>query len=112
MTPIDLTPLVDQVVLPILAPVLVVAITWAAKRVADFFHIQLQDSQRRMLESAMQSALAFAEAEIRGRTVQVSASDKVAVAVDYLLPKVPAALASLGIDKDHLADMLKARLAQ
>lgn len=109
MTTIDLSPLVNGVILPLLAPVLLAVVTWAATKVAALAHIQIQDSQRDVLTAAVNNGLAFAEQKLAGYE-HVSADDKVAAAVNYILPKVPDALKGLGVTPEHLAQLVTARL--
>lgn len=106
---IDLAPIVNGVIVPLLTPALIAAITWAAARIGKLAHIQLQDSQRALLATAIDNAIAYAEQLLAGKA-QVQASDKVATAVNYLLPKAPEALKSLGVTPEHLAQMVTAKL--
>lgn len=107
---IDLSPLINGVILPLLTPVLLAVATWAATKVAAYAHFQIQDGQRALLSSAIDNAIAYAEQLLAGKE-SVTANDKVATAVNYLLPKVPDALKSLGVTPEHLAQIITAKLA-
>lgn len=109
MTTIDLSPIVDGVLIPLLTPVLLAVVTWAATKVAALAHIQIGAAQRTVLESAINNGIAYAEKTMAPR-LGVTADDKVAAAVNYILPKVPDALKGLGVTPDHLAQLVTARL--
>lgn len=109
MTTIDLAPLVNGIVIPLLTPVLLAVIMWVATKVAALAHIQIQDSQRDVLTAAVNNGIAYAERVLAPR-LGITADDKVATAVNYILPKIPDALKGLGITPDHLAQLVTARL--
>lgn len=106
---LDLAPLVNTVIIPLLAPTLMACAAWAAAKLASYAHVQLQDSQRALLNAAITNALNYAEHQLAGHET-VTVSEKVATAVAYLQPKIPGALKSLGVTPDHLADLVIARL--
>lgn len=106
---IDLSPLINGVIIPLLTPILIALVGWAATKVAALAHIQIQDSQRAVIGDAVTNGLAFAEQKLAPYE-QVTADQKVAAAVNYILPKVPDALKSLGITPQHLMDLVTARL--
>jgi hypothetical protein len=110
MTPIDLTPLVDQVLVPIVSTVLVGVATWALTKVAAYAHFQISDGQRKVVADAITNGIAYAEKQLAGNGVIVSADAKVAAAVNYVLPKVPGALKALGVTPEHLAQIIAAKL--
>ncbi len=109
MSMIDLAPLVNQVVIPIITPVLLGVATWALTRVAKYAHFQVQDSQRKLVLDVVDNAVAYAEKMLAGKA-SVTVNDKVATAVNYILPKVPDALKAVGITPEHLAQIVTARL--
>lgn len=106
---IDLSPLVNQVVIPLLTPVLIGVATWALTRVAAYAHFQIQDGQRQLIATVVDNGVAYAEQLLAGKET-VTASDKVATALNYVLPKVPGALKSMGVTPEHLAQMVTAKL--
>lgn len=108
-TILDLHPIVDQIVLPLLEPVVGAIAAWALIKVAGFAHIQIQDSQRAVLEQAIANGLNYVDQKLAGKE-QVTVDDRVAGVVNYVAPKIPGALASLGITGPHLADLVTARL--
>lgn len=111
MTPttIDLAPLVNGVLIPLLAPALLGVLTWAGARLSLLLHIKLQDSQRAVLSAAVTNAIAYAQQRLAARET-VLVSDQVATAVNYILPKIPGALKSLGVTPQHLAELVTAQL--
>ncbi len=106
---VDLAPVINQVVLPLATTGLIACASWAAARVARLAHIQLQDSQRRVLSAAITNGLAYAETLLAGKE-GVTVNDKVATALNYVLPKVPGALKSLNVTPEHLAQVITAQL--
>ena len=110
MTTIDLVPIINQVVVPILSAVLLAVLAWAAQRIAVFFHIKIQDSQRAVLSAAVSNGIAYAGHALAGRE-NITVSDTAAAAVEYVLPKVPGALKALGVTPDHLSQLVTAQLA-
>lgn len=109
MTAIDLAPLVNGVVIPLITPVLLAVATWALTKVAGYAHFQIQDGQRRVVSDAIDHGIAYAQKALASHET-VNADATVAAAVNYILPKVPGALASLGVTGDHLAQLVTARL--
>lgn len=109
MTTIDLTPLVNGVLIPLFTPVLLSVLIWAATKIAGLAHMQIQSAQRDVLSAAIVNGIAYAEKTLAPH-LGVTADDKVAAAVNYILPKVPDALKGLGVTPDHLADLVTARL--
>lgn len=107
---IDLSPIVSGVIVPLITPVVLALAAYALKRVASLAHISIQDSQRKVVEGAIQNGIKFAVSKLG--PVNVAASDQVTAAVNYILPKVPGALNGLGITPDHLTEMVQARLPQ
>jgi len=107
---IDLAPLIDGVVAPILSAVLMALASWALVKIAGLLHIQISDSQRNVVLNAIPHALTFAEQKLLAKGATFTASEQVAEALNYLAPKVSGALAWLGITPEHLAEMVTARL--
>jgi hypothetical protein len=106
---VDLAPLVNGVLFPLVSGGLVAVVGWAVKKAGDYFHFQVQAGQRQLLETAIGNGIAFAEKALASHE-SVSVDARVAVAAQYVLPKVPGALASLGITPQHLEQLITARL--
>jgi hypothetical protein len=107
---IDLSPIVNGVVIPLLTPLLLVFATWALNKVAAYAHFQIQDGQRQVVGDAIANGLAYAEQKLAPYE-NVTADQKVAAAVNYVLPKVPGALKTLGVTPEHLAQLVTAKLS-
>ena len=108
---IDLAPLVNQVVIPLALPVLTAAGSWAAIKVAGFFHIQIQDSQRALVDDVIYRAIRYASAKVAPTELQVTTGNQMTdVAATYVTQHVPGALRSLGVTPDALRRMVEARL--
>ena len=111
---VDLTPLVTQVLAPLAVAVLTPLISWVCWKVLELLHIKVDQAQAQTLETAIQSGINFAisKAEELGAPyskVQVK-SFVVKTAANYVLPKVPSALAKLGITPEGLEQRIEARL--
>jgi hypothetical protein len=111
---IDLRPLFDQVVFPIVGTVLTGFAAWAVAKISKLAHIQLTQAQARTLEGAMQNGINFAlqraqaAADAHGQVT--TKQEIVALAVNYVVPKVPQAMNSLGVSNQGLAERIEARL--
>lgn len=113
MNTIDLKPLL-AVLIQFGAVILTVALSWAVKRAADYFHVAKDSELRKVVSGAIDNGIAFAvakakEAEARGAVIHTK-DEMVANAANYVLPKVPAALNSLGVTPEHLAEIITAKL--
>ena len=106
---IDLAPIVDGVIFPVLQSVLLAAVSWAVYKVAAYAHFQVTDGQRAFLISAVDNAIAFAQQKLAGHET-ITAPQQVAEALNYLLPKVPGTLKALNVTPGHLQDIITARL--
>lgn len=109
MVSIDLSPVVNGVIVPLLTPILLAVATWAISRIAKYAHFQIQDGQRQVVADAITSGIAYAQKTL-GPLEIVSADARIATAVSYVLPKVPDALKSLGVTPAHLAQIVAAKL--
>lgn len=108
---VDLSPLVNQVLIPLIETGLSAVAGWVLMKVGAYFHFQIQDGQRKVVNDAIDNGVALAQASLAGgETIHVD--EKVAAVVDYVAPKVPGAMKALGITPDHLADIAKAKLVQ
>lgn len=106
MTTIDLAPLYADVA-PLLVAVLVALASWALHRIAQKFHIDALDSHRDVLASAITSGVALA---VKQLPQGASVDSKIAVAVNYITPKVPDALKALKVTPENLASIIAAKL--
>lgn len=113
MNTIDLKPLLD-VLIQFGALILTGVLAWAVKRAADYFHVAKDSELRTVVSGAIDNGIAFAvakakDAEARGATIHTK-DQMIANAANYVLPKVPDALAKLGVTPDHLAEIITAKL--
>ena len=111
--PIDLAPLVNGILVPILTPLIGAALLWVIYKVAAVFHFVLQDGQRSLLDRAIANGLNWAAQKASTTPMVVSAQPGVVADVaSYLGKTAPGALKSLGLDKDSeaLAAAITARL--
>jgi hypothetical protein len=116
---VDLRPLIDGVVFPILQAVLVPiaggAATWAMVHLGKAAHVQVTQHQMATVEAAMNNgikwALSRAQTAADQNAVVTPKEAIIAMAANYALPKIPTALSSLGITPQGLAERIEARLA-
>lgn len=108
---IDLSPILNGVIFPLLAPMLMALAGLALAKVAQVAHFQLSDGQRALVLGAIDNAIAFAEQKLSPGAV-VTVDQKVAAAVNYLLPKIPQALNFLKISPAQLGEIVAARIPQ
>ena len=115
---IDLRPLFDSVVFPILQAVLVPiaggAATWAMVHLGRAAKVQVTQHQMATVEAAMNNGIKWAMSKAQTAADQhavITPKDAiVAMAANYALPKIPTALSSLGITPQGLAERIEARL--
>jgi len=108
---IDLAPLVNQVVIPLAVPVLTAAGSWVAYKVAAFFHVRIQDSQRDLINAVIYRGIAYASTKVPS-SIPVTAGGGVKdLAATYVIDHIPGALRSLGITPASLGTMVESRLA-
>lgn len=117
-TAVDLRPFMDGVVFPMLEAVLTPLVTgaagWALYHLGKLAHVTVTQAQSLAVENAMQKGLTYAlsvahkDADDRGMITPKDAL--VANAANYVLPKIPAYLAALGITPQGLAERIEARL--
>jgi len=117
-TVVNLAPVVDQVVLPLIMTVLTGLVSyfvpWLINAATTYFKIKVSAQQGLVIENAMQNGINLAIHKL-GVTLDANASvdvknQAVAVALDYALPKVRAEMASIGMDPATLAQRILARL--
>lgn len=114
MTLIDLKPLIDEVLFPLLATAITPFVAWAVYKAGQLLHVQLTAAQTQTLETAMQNGINFALSQAQtyadAHGIVPTKSDLIATATNYVLPKVPDALAKLGISPAGVAQRIEARL--
>jgi hypothetical protein len=108
---IDFAPIVDQVVLPILAPIVIAAAGLAAKRIADFAHVQLSAADLATFDGVVARGVALAQSDIDGSPILVSGPAMVANVVGYANETAPALVKRLGVSPAALGQAVAARIA-
>ena len=103
---IDLTPLYAELI-PFVVAVVGVLLSWALHKIAVKYHLDALDSHRDVVINAVDNAISYA---VKKLPATASANDKIAAAVNYVLPKVPEALSALKVTPDSLAQIVAARL--
>jgi len=106
---VDLAPIVNQVVIPVLTPLLGAGALWVLNKAAKLLHVNIQAQQRVVLETAISNGIAYAD-QVLAAHETVQTSDRVAQALNYVLPKVPVAMKDLGVTPAQLGDLILARL--
>ena len=118
MTTVNLAPLVDQVLVPLLLTVLTGFASWAVAQmsaaVTRWFHVKVSAQQAQVIENAIQNGINLAVHKVgvtldAHSTVDVK-NQAVAVALGYALPKVTEEMAAVGISPETLAERILARL--
>lgn len=106
---VDLSPIITQLVLPLVGAVATGLAGLLMAKLAAVAHITVQDSQRQVVNDAITNGIALAQKKLApGEVLNVDAA--VAQVLNYVIPKVPDALKALNVDPDHLADVVKAKL--
>ena len=101
---IDLSPIVNGVIVPLLTPILAAALLWLVYKVAALFHIKIQDSQRTLLETAIANGINFAQNKVASLPETVAVTNPVvAQAAAYVIKTAPDALKALGLQNDSAA---------
>lgn len=109
--PVDLNPIVDQVILPALVPIVGAAITWAALKIAQLAHLPVSAASREVLASAINNGLAAVEKDENGKIPPVQAPQAVAKVVSYVNTTVPGALKTLGVSPAALGAVIATKIA-
>ena len=112
---IDLRPLIDKILVPIVLPLLSSLGVWGLWKLIALTGLKIDDTQRAVVQSGLQYAINYASTKIASSTpdkipVNVK-SAVVAEAAQYALAHIPDALAHFAIDPAKLATMIEARLA-
>jgi hypothetical protein len=112
---------VKDLVITYVIPALGIAITGllsvAVQRLWAWLGIKMDDSARAVLDAATSRGIAFAEHALDAKIASLPKSIDVrnavaAEAINYVAPKVPDALARLGITPEQLADRVTATVTQ
>lgn len=111
-TAVDLGPLINGIVVPLLAPILGAAALWLAYRLQSVFHLHVLDGRRALLETAINNGIALVAAQLQRRTLSVNVPDHVASVVGYAAATVPGAIKKLGIDPAQLGQKVAAEIAK
>lgn len=109
---IDLRPLLNEIVLPLVGAAALWLATWLATRIAGWLKISRDDRVRAYLEKALLLAIDYGKSRLEQGgplTFQVK-SQIVAAAANYAVEHVPGALKHFGVDQEGLRRMLAARL--
>lgn len=115
---IDLRPIIDGVVFPVITAVVVPLVAGYAaltlRRIAAYFHLQVTAQAGAVVEAAIANGatLAIARAQQRADSLGVVTTKNavVAEAVNYALPKIAAEMKTAGITPDSIAERVEARL--
>jgi hypothetical protein len=112
-TPIDLSPIVNGIIVPLLTPVLGAAFLWVAYKVSSLFHFHIQQGQRALLEKAISNGLNYASMKLGETPMTLSThSAAISTVASYVNKAAPGAVKALGLDKasGSLAAAIIARL--
>jgi hypothetical protein len=107
---IDFAPIVDQVVLPILAPIVIAAAGLAAKRIADLAHVQLSAADLATFDGVVARGVALAQSDIDGSPILIKGPAMVANVVGYANETAPDLVKRLG-GSAALGTAIAARIA-
>lgn len=112
VSPIDLGPIVNQIVVPLVTPILVAGFTWIVYRVQSLLHAHILDGHRAVLETAIQNGIKLATSRVPPTLLVSSKNQIVSEALAYVNTVAPQAVAKLGLakDADALAAAIEARL--
>lgn len=111
---IDLSPLIDQVVIPTLSAVLIGLATWVARWAIAFFKVKITAQQGATVDAALANGINLAVHQLQvpldaNSSVEVK-NQAVAIAANYAIPKIAAETKALGITPDSIAQRIEARL--
>lgn len=111
-TTVDLSPLLANVVYPILSALVLALGGWAVQKFAAMVGLKNTQALQSTVESALQNALAYGQSKVADVPLTIDVKNQiVANAANYATAHVPDALSKLGITKDQLVQKLQARLA-
>ena len=114
-TTVDISPLINQVLIPFAVALGSVLAAWIAAKVAALLGIKRDDALAAKLEEAMKNGLALAQARLEERIgagpINIETkSQLVATAATYARDHVPGTLKALGVTPAALQEKLEARL--
>lgn len=108
---IDLSPIVNGIIIPILMPLVLALAGWATTRILDALKVSRDSALRARLISAVDNAIAYASNKAAAQGITITADQKVADAIAYLEPKLSDTIKKLKVG-NHLQDLVMARLPQ
>jgi hypothetical protein len=108
---IDLSPIINQIVIPVLTPLILALASLAVTRILDALKVSRDSALRTRLISAVDNAIAYASNKAAAQGITISADQKVADAIAYLEPKLSDTIKKLKVG-DHLEQLVMARLPQ
>ena len=111
MMTIDLAPTINNVIIPILTPIVLALAGWAAQRLATFLGLKNDDKRRLVLvhvaDQAAQAAINIAQEH----PMKFETRDaRVAKAVDFINTNAPDAVKALGLTPEAVENLVHARL--
>lgn len=107
---IDLTPLAEQAV-NLAGAVFLALASWVAYKAKAYVGEKYADQIRGYLQDAVAMGVSYAINKVRDEKLSVNVKDQmVALAVSYVLARVPDALKQFGITEDGVKAMVEARL--
>lgn len=109
---VDLTPLLDTG-LQLIAGVLMAFLTWVAAKAKQKFDVDIDTAKGGIVDHAIDKGVDYARGMIVGTDGRVDIHVKnamVALAVKYVMGKVPETLEHFGIDEHSLTERVLARL--
>lgn len=114
-TTVDISPLINQVLIPFAVALGSVLAAWIAAKVAALLGIKREDALAAKLEEAMKNGLALAQARLEERLgagpINIETKHQlVATAATYARDHVPGTLKALGVTPSALQEKLEARL--
>lgn len=112
---INMRPLINEVVVPILAGLLGLLATWISTRLVGVLKLEHDDALRGIIENGMQKGIAYALSKLDDATKSMPLSFEVrskivADAANYVIGATPDALKKLGVTKDAIERAVAARL--
>jgi hypothetical protein len=112
-TRIDFSPLIGEVLVPMLVALGGVLATWLTARLATWFKIADDAKIRELLESAIENGIALALSRLGNVSASIEVRNQaVADAANYVIRATPDALKRFNVDPQALAEKIEARLAK
>lgn len=113
MATLDLAPLVNQVIVPLLTPILAAGLMWIGYRVQALFHVNILAGHRAVFETAVANGIKLLSQRLGNVAMTVDVKNAAISGVAaYVVKTAPDAVKRLGLDKDAqaLATAIEARL--